>query len=58
MSSLMSSLIFTPNLLYFQGQAMAKIDIGNVLDSVGDSQGALDAYVESYRSGSFSFSLS
>ena len=54
----MSSLIFTPNLLYFQGQAMAKIDIGNVLDSVGDSQGALDAYEESYRSGSFSFSLS
>ncbi|KAG6660769.1 hypothetical protein CIPAW_03G127600 [Carya illinoinensis] len=32
-----------------EGQALAKINIGNVLDSDGDWTGALDAFEESYR---------
>jgi hypothetical protein len=33
----------------FQGQALAKVNIGNVLDSCGDWAGALQAYEEGYR---------
>lgn len=40
---------FTLNWEFLQGQALAKINIGNVLDSDGDWQGALDAFEESYR---------
>ncbi|CAM8953727.1 unnamed protein product [Rhodiola kirilowii] len=32
-----------------EGQALVKINIGNVLDSVGDSTGALKAYEDGYR---------
>lgn len=32
-----------------QGQALAKVNIGNVLDSCGDWAGALQAYEEGYR---------
>lgn len=35
--------------LLFQGQALAKVNIGNVLDSCGDWAGALQAYEEGYR---------
>lgn len=33
----------------FQGQALAKVNIGNVLDSCGDWAGALQAFEEGYR---------
>jgi hypothetical protein len=33
----------------FQGQALAKVNIGNVLDSCADWPGALQAYEEGYR---------
>lgn len=33
----------------FQGQAYAKVSIGNVLDSYGDWAGALQSYEEGYR---------
>lgn len=33
----------------FQGQALAKVNMGNVLDSNGDWAGALDAFQEGYR---------
>ncbi|XP_012086071.1 protein TONSOKU isoform X1 [Jatropha curcas] len=32
-----------------EGQALAKISIGNILDSIGDWLGALNAFEESYR---------
>ncbi|CAO2047258.1 unnamed protein product [Urochloa humidicola] len=32
-----------------EGQSLAKVNIGNVLDSYGDSPGALEAYEEGYR---------
>ncbi|XP_071722199.1 LOW QUALITY PROTEIN: protein TONSOKU [Rutidosis leptorrhynchoides] len=32
-----------------EGQALAKVNIGNALDSDGDSKGALDAFEEGYR---------
>lgn len=32
-----------------QGQALAKINIGDVLDCTGDWKGALDAFEEGYR---------
>lgn len=37
------------NQLWFQGQALAKINIGDVLDSDGNWAGALDAFEEGYR---------
>jgi hypothetical protein len=33
----------------FQGQALAKVNIGNVLDSRGDWADALEAFKEGYR---------
>lgn len=33
----------------FQGQALAQLNIGNVLDCDGDWMGALNAFEESYR---------
>jgi hypothetical protein len=36
-------------MMLFQGQALAKINIGDVLDSDGNWTGALDAFEESYR---------
>jgi hypothetical protein len=36
-------------IVLFQGQALAKINIGDVLDSDGNWTGALDAFEESYR---------
>lgn len=41
--------ILTMNQLWFQGQALAKINIGDVLDSDGNWAGALDAFEEGYR---------
>lgn len=39
----------TLNVELFQGQALAKINIGDVLDSSGDWAGALQAFEEGYR---------
>ncbi|GAB4847721.1 hypothetical protein Ancab_026783 [Ancistrocladus abbreviatus] len=33
----------------FEGQALTKVNIGDVLDSIGDWKGALDAFEEGYR---------
>jgi hypothetical protein len=39
----------TINDYWFQGQALAKINIGDVLDCDGDWMGALNAFEEGYR---------
>lgn len=47
----MCGIIFLPLTLnlYCQGQALAKINIGAVLDSAGDWAGALQSFEEGYR---------
>lgn len=54
--SLVFGKILTMKSYLFQGQALAKINIGDVLDCDGDWAGALDAFEEGYRY-SFFFSF-
>lgn len=41
--------LWTDRLAIFQGQALAKINIGDVLDSDGNYAGALNAFKEGYE---------